>query len=311
MRPTIVISEFMDIPAVDRLRQNGEVDYRPELVDDRQALCQSLGRAQALIVRNRTQVDAALLAAAPKLQAVGRLGVGLDNIDTVLCKEKGIQVYPAVGANAQAVAEYVIATALILLRGAYVSSSAVVAGDWPRTQLSNGLEMHGRKLGLLGFGGIGQLVARLAGGLGMQTMAYDPFTPADSPVWQATGTIPLELEPLLRQSDVVSLHVPLTADTRHLLDARRLALLKPQAVLVNTSRGGIVDEAALVAALQQDRLRGAALDVFEDEPVKARNTLAVLPNLMLTPHIAGLTEEANQRVSELVADKILAYFQAR
>ena len=308
MRPTIVISEFMDTPAVDRLRRHGEVDYRPELVDDRLALCQSLDQAQALIVRNRTQVDAALLAAAPNLQAVGRLGVGLDNIDTGLCKEKGIQVYPAVGANAQAVAEYVIATALILLRGAYVASHAVAAGDWPRTQLSNGLEMHSRKLGLVGFGGIGQLVARLASGLGMQTIAYDPFTHADSPIWQATGTAPMDLEPLLQQSDVVSLHVPLTKDTRHLLNARRLALLKPQAVLINTSRGGIVDESALIAALEQGRLRGAALDVFEDEPVKARNPLTVLPNLILTPHIAGLTEEANQRVSELVADRIAKHF---
>ncbi|MGO1767736.1 MAG: NAD(P)-dependent oxidoreductase, partial [Advenella sp.] len=157
MSNTIVISEFMDEPAVERLRQVAQVDYRPELVDNPETLCQSLSDASALIVRNRTQVNAELLANAPHLRVVGRLGVGLDNIDMELCAEKDIMVYPAVGANAQAVAEYVIATTFVLLRGAYMASSQVRAGNWPRPQLNHGLEVAGRTLGLVGFGGIGRL----------------------------------------------------------------------------------------------------------------------------------------------------------
>lgn len=309
MTNTIVISEFMDEPAVERLRQVAQVDYRPELVDNREHLMESLATAQALIVRNRTQVNQELIAKAPQLQVVGRLGVGLDNIDMDLCKEKGITVYPAVGANAQAVAEYVIATAFILLRGAFLASSQVVDGSWPRNKLSNGLEVSGKTLGLVGFGGIGRLTASLARGLGMKIVAYDPMIAADSSVWNETGASCLSLEDLLRQSDVISLHVPLTNDTRHLINAEQLALMKIQAVLINTSRGGIVDEQALVCALKAGKLRGAALDVFEDEPVKAGNSLPDMPNLILTPHIAGLTEEANERVSGVIAEKVMGYLQ--
>ncbi len=311
MTNTIVISEFMDEPAVERLRQVAQVDYRPELVDNREQLMESLATAQALIVRNRTQVNQELIDKAPQLRVVGRLGVGLDNIDMDLCKEKGITVYPAVGANAQAVAEYVIATAFILLRGAYLASSQVVDGSWPRNKLSNGLEVSGKTLGLVGFGGIGRLTASLARGLGMKIVAYDPMIAADSSVWNETGASCLSLEDLLCQSDVISLHVPLTNDTRHLINAEQLALMKAQAVLINTSRGGIVDEQALVSALKAGKLRGAALDVFEDEPVKARNSLPDMPNLILTPHIAGLTEEANERVSGVIAEKVMGYLQEK
>ncbi len=309
MTNTIVISEFMDEPAVERLRQVAQVDYRPELIDNREQLMESLATAQALIVRNRTQVNQELIAKAPQLRVVGRLGVGLDNIDMDLCKEKGITVYPAVGANAQAVAEYVIATAFILLRGAFLASSQVVDGSWPRNKLSNGLEVSGKTLGLVGFGGIGRLTASLARGLGMKIVAYDPMIAEDSSVWKETGASSLSLEDLLRQSDVISLHVPLTNDTRHLINAEQLALMKAQAVLINTSRGGIVDEQALVSALKAGKLRGAALDVFEDEPVKAGNSLPDMPNLILTPHIAGLTEEANERVSGVIAEKVMGYLQ--
>ena len=310
MTHTIVISEFMDEPAVERLRQVAQVDYRPNLVDDRDQLALALAQASALIVRNRTQVNQELLAQAPQLKVVGRLGVGLDNIDMALCKEKGITVYPATGANAQAVAEYVIATMFILLRGAYQSSSQITAGKWPRTELSNGLEVSGRTLGLVGFGGIGQLTARLARGLGVKIVAHDPMIASDHPVWGDSKATSMSLDSLLQESDVVSLHVPLTDDTRHLINAERVALMKPQAVLINTARGGIVDEQAVVAALEADKLRGAALDVFEDEPVKAGNSLPDMPNLILTPHIAGLTEEANERVSGVIAEKVATHLRA-
>ncbi|CAB3845603.1 hydroxyacid dehydrogenase [Achromobacter ruhlandii] len=297
----VLISEFMDAPAVDALRQRFDVRYAPELVERREALLQAAGQADALIVRNRSQVDATLLAAAPRLRAVGRLGVGLDNIDLPGCAARGIQVVPATGANARAVAEYVIGTLLALLRGAYAASAEVAGGQWPRTALSQGLEAHGRTLGVVGFGGIGQLTARLAAGLGMRVAACDAALPADHPAWAEAGATRLELDDLLAQADAVTLHVPLTAGTRHLLDAARIARMRPGAVLINTSRGGIVDEAALAAALRGGHLGGAALDVFEQEPLPAGGPLTGAPNLILTPHIAGLTREANTRVSDMVA----------
>ncbi len=297
----VLISEFMDAPAVDALRQRFDVRYAPDLVEQRDALLQAAGQADGLIVRNRSQVDAALLAAAPRLRAVGRLGVGLDNIDLPGCAARGIQVVPATGANARAVSEYVIGTLLALLRGAYASTTDVAAGRWPRTALSQGLEAHGRTLGVVGFGGIGQLTARLAAGLGMRVIGCDAALPATHPAWTETGATPLPLDAVLTQADAVTLHVPLNADTRHLLDAARLRRMRPGAILINTSRGGIVDEAALAAALRAGHLRGAALDVFDQEPLPAGSPLADAPNLILTPHIAGLTQEANTRVSDMVA----------
>lgn len=297
----VLISEFMDAPAVDALRQRFDVRYAPDLMEQRDALLRAAGQADALIVRNRSQVDAALLAAAPRLRAVGRLGVGLDNIDLPGCAARGIQVVPATGANARAVAEYVVGTLLALLRGAYAASAEVAGGEWPRAALSQGLEAHGRTLGVVGFGGIGQLTARLAAGLGMRVVACDAALPADHPAWADAGATRLELDDLLAQADAVTLHVPLTSGTRHLLDAARIARMRPGAVLINTSRGGIVDETALAVALRGGHLGGAALDVFEQEPLPAGGPLAGAPNLILTPHIAGLTREANTRVSDMVA----------
>ncbi|MEN5160429.1 hydroxyacid dehydrogenase [Achromobacter spanius] len=307
----VLISEFMDAPAVDALRQRFDVRYAPELVEQRAALLEAAADADALIVRNRSQVNAELLAAAPRLVAVGRLGVGLDNIDLAGCEARGIKVIPATGANARAVAEYVIGTMLSLLRGAYASTADVAAGTWPRTALSQGLESHGRTLGVVGFGGIGRLAAQLARGLGMRIVGSDAALPPAHPAWQEAGAEPLALDELLGQADVVTLHVPLTPQTRHLLDAARIARMRPGAILINTSRGGIVDEAALAAALRAGQLRGAALDVFEQEPLPAGSPLAGAPNLILTPHIAGLTQEANTRVSDMVAAGVTMALDAR
>lgn len=307
----VLISEFMDAPAVDALRQRFDVRYAPELVEQRAALLEAAADADALIVRNRSQVNAELLAAAPRLVAVGRLGVGLDNIDLAGCEARGIKVIPATGANARAVAEYVIGTMLSLLRGAYASTADVAAGTWPRTALSQGMEAHGRTLGVVGFGGIGRLAAQLARGLGMRIVGSDAALPPAHPAWREAGAEPLALDELLGQADVVTLHVPLTPETRHLLDAARIERMRAGAILINTSRGGIVDEAALAAALRAGRLRGAALDVFEQEPLPAGSPLTGAPNLILTPHIAGLTQEANTRVSDMVAAGVTMALDAR
>jgi len=306
----IVISEFMDRPAVDQLTSRFDVHYDKDLVDRPAELAAQLRDADALIVRNRTQVDAALLSAAPKLRVVGRLGVGLDNLDVDACATRGIAVIPATGANAQAVAEYVIAAAMLLLRGAYFATADVAAGRWPRAALSGGRELAGRTLGLIGFGGIGRLTGRLARVLGMQTIACDPQLPASSPAWTEDATRARTLDELLREADVVSLHVPLAAATRNLMNAQRLATMKPDALLINTSRGGVVDEAALAHALREGRLGGAALDVFEREPLPAASPLTGCPRLLLTPHIAGVTRDSNERVSSLIASKVAAALAA-
>jgi (S)-sulfolactate dehydrogenase len=306
MGQRIVISEFMDAPAVERLRQAFEVDYRPTLVDDAAALAAALPGADAWIVRNRTQVRGAALDAARALRVVGRLGVGLDNIDVPACEARAIEVIAATGANAESVAEYVVTAAMMLLRGAYFSTRAVEAGTWPRQMLSQGREAAGKVMGLVGFGSIGRLTARKAAALGMTVRAYDPVVRADDSAWREHGVAQRDLDALLAESDVVSLHVPLTPQTRGLLDGARLGRMKHDAVLVNTARGGIVDEAALAAMLREGRLGGAALDVFDHEPLGAHSPLTGAPRLILTPHIAGVTIEANERVSALIADRVAA-----
>ena len=307
----VVISEFMDATAVRSLESRFATLYDPTLVDDRGALEAQLADADALIVRNRTQVDAALIAAGRQLKIVGRLGVGLDNIDLPACEARAIQVIPATGANAGAVAEYVIGTAMLLLRGAYGATPAVANGKWPRSSLSQGREIAGKTLGVVGLGSIGQSTGRLARAVGMRVIGFDAKIGADDPVWIAEQTSPRKFDEVLRDADVVTLHVPLTAETRGLIGARELSLMKPDAILINTSRGGIVDEAALATALKSGKPGGAAIDVFDTEPLPAGSPLAGCPHLVLTPHIAGVTHESNVRVSSLIAEKVAAALLAR
>lgn len=300
----IVISELMEEAAVADLARDHTVLYRSDLVDRREELLAAVAGAEALIVRNRTRVDAELLAAAPALRVVGRLGVGLDNIDLAACRARGVAVCPATGANDVAVAEYVIGATLFLLRGAFGATASVLEGRWPR-EASIGREAMGRTLGLVGYGRIAREVAARARALGMAIAAFDPFLGEADPAWAAVVRHS-SLEGLLATADVVSLHVPLTAETRGLLDARRIAAMRPGAILVNTARGPVVEAAAVAAALRAGRLAGAALDVFEEEPLSAEaaRVFAGCPNLILTPHVAGITVESNARVSAMVAEAV-------
>ncbi|MCP3971287.1 MAG: hydroxyacid dehydrogenase [Rhodobacteraceae bacterium] len=300
----ILITEFMDEAEAERMAAAHPTRYLPDLADRQGDIPALMAGVRALVVRNRTQVTRALLDAAPDLQVVGRLGVGLDNIDLAACKARGVQVVPAVGANTLSVAEYVVTNAAILLRGAYQVNAAMMAGEWPRTQCS-GRELAGRQLGLIGYGGIARETARLARGMGMQIAACDPHLAAGSPLW--TDTLNLGLEDVLASSDAISLHVPLTGETRHMINAETLALMRPGAVVVNAARGGVVDEAALGAAMRSGQIAGAALDVFETEPLTAQaaRLFEGLDNLVLTPHIAGVTQDSNTRVSTMIADLVL------
>ena len=272
--PSVVITEFMDQPAVDALSATFAVHYDPTLVDDPTRLQAAVAQADAVIVRNRTQVNAELLAAAPKCRVVGRLGVGLDNID---------------------------------LTGCFMASASVGEGKWPRLAYSSGLEIQGRIMGVVGFGSIGRLVSDLVRPLGMRVLAFDPaLSPTDQAFTVHHAQHCARLDDLLQQADAISLHVPLNDQTRHLINAQRIALMKPTAVLVNTARGGVIDEAALVEAIRDKKLGGAALDVFEREPLPSGVLPHDLPQLILTPHIAGLTQEANERVSTMIAERVTA-----
>ena len=299
----IVISEFMDEQAIKRHLADFETIYEPDLVDRQDDLLNRVNSAKALIVRNRTQVTAELLAAAPNLKCVGRLGVGLDSIDMEACKNSGVDVYPALGANDLSVAEYVITTGMMLQRAAYYSQNEMLTGQWPR-QACSGYEIAGLTLGLIGMGSIARLTSELADKMGMTVMGHDPYLPADHPIREMVSIV--DLEPLLQQSDIVSLHVPLTEETRHLIGRSELDLMNKRSVLINAARGGIVDETALVEALKSGQIAGAALDVFENEPLDEKNASKFknIPNLVLTPHIAGVTKQSNERVSDMIASKV-------
>jgi len=302
----IVITEFMDDAVAADLAATHDVLYQKDLVDRPDDLVREASQARALIVRNRTRVDAALLDACPKLKVVGRLGVGLERIDLAACADRGVAVCPARGANAVSVAEYVIATMLVLLRGAYGASARVIAGEWPRNDLI-GREAAGATLGLIGFGDIARHVASRASALGMNLVAYDPFVHREDPAWREMRVGSVSLDRLLEVSDVVSLHTPYTEQTANMIDVAALARMKDDAILINTTRGGIVDEDALIEALKGGTLGGAAMDVFAEEPMSSERgaRYAGVPNLILTPHIAGVSIEGNRWISVLTVQNVL------
>lgn len=299
----IVISEFMDEEAIREGLKGRDVLYDPKLVDRPDDLLKAVESARALIVRNRTQVRDRVLTAGKHLKVIGRLGVGLDNIDVAACKARAIAVCPASGANDVSVAEYVLATAMLLLRGAYGATDQVVAGAWPRNALM-GHEISGKILGLIGFGAIAKETAKRAAALGMEVMAYDPY--ASTQAFAEANVKAADVDKLAWAADVVSMHVPLNEGTRNMMDAARIKTMKKGAVLINAARGGVVDEEAVAAALKSGHLGGAALDVFDQEPMDAARGAIFknVPNLILTPHIAGVTHESNVRVSWVTVENV-------
>jgi D-3-phosphoglycerate dehydrogenase/(S)-sulfolactate dehydrogenase len=303
---TIVVPEDVLGPALDELvaRYSSRVDTT--LWSDLPRLRAELSDARALIVRNLTEVDAPLLRSAPRLEVLGRVGVGMDNVDVATASELGVVICYAPDENAVSVAEHVFALVLGLARKLGSADRSVRAGRWER-RAHTGFELYGKTLGLLGLGKIGFRVAIRARAFGMGLIAYDPYLSPHHANVTESGACLTSLEEVLRSADIVTVHLPLTDETRGLLNADRLAAMKPGAVLVNTARGGIVDEAALYAALSSGHLGGAALDVREAEPPGA-SPLHELGNVLLTPHIAAWTHEAQARVLETVTadvDRVL------
>lgn len=298
----IVVTELIWPQGLKVLSRFGEVVYDPQLWKDPD-LAQKLAYADALIVRNQTKVTREIMSACPKLKAVGRLGVGLDNIDLAAARELNIPVVFAKNANAISVAEYVFAAILGLARKLHPATEDIKQGNWNR-KLFTGTEIFGSTLGLIGIGEIGTRLAIRAKAFGMNIIGFDPFlAPYELAITDA-GVKLLSLEEVLAGADFLSLHVPLNNFTRNLIDAGRLKLMKPTAYIINTSRGGIINEVDLYEALKNNLLSGAALDVFSKEP-PLDSPLLELDNVLLSPHIAGLTEEAQIKTSVLVAEEVV------
>ena len=265
------------------------------------ALAEAIATADAVIVRSTTRITRASLAGADRLKVIGRAGVGVDNIDVEAATERGIAVLNAPSGNTISAAELGFALLLAVVRRIPAADRSMKAGEWDRKRF-NGWELHGKTLGLVGAGRIGGEVARRARAFGMKVIAHDPHLSGER-----AAALEIELVPLhdaLRRADVVSLHVPLTAATAGMIDAGRIALMKPGAVLVNASRGGVLDENALAAALESGRLAGAALDVFAEEPPPADHPLRRLDTVVLTPHLGAATTEAQQNVAIEIAEAV-------
>ncbi|MGM0854941.1 MAG: hydroxyacid dehydrogenase [Bacillota bacterium] len=300
-----LITELIWREGIEELKNQGfEVDYDDTLWTDRERLLEILPQYDTVIVRNQTIVDEELMEAGTRLKAIGRLGVGLDNIDVKRAKEKNIPVVFARHANATSVAEYVLAAILSSSRPLHLANADVRNGKWNRKKYTGG-ELYQKTLGLIGLGEISHRVAKRANAFGMNIIGYDPFITEYDHVVSETGVHVKEtLQELLVEADFISLHVPLTPSTQHLLSTSELKRMKPSSYVINTSRGGIIDEQALASALQNQQIAGAYLDVLEHEPILDSHLLLLCENVTLTPHIAGLTEESQVRTSFLVAKEI-------
>ena len=285
----VLISEAVNA-GLEPLGPSLETDLRPQLWSDRAALLAGIAGAAGLVVRNQTVVDEGLLAAAgSSLKVVGRLGAGLDNLDLAALRQRGVAVVHGGGLNAAAVAEYVIGAALDLARRLSRSDRELRAGGWTR---HSGLELGGRVFGVIGLGKTGAQAARLARGLGMEVIGHDPVSAAE-----VEGVRRRPLAEIIRTAFVLTLHVPLTAKTRGLIGAAELAAMPEGAILINAARGGVVDEDALFEALQSGHLGGAALDVRVTEPPAAGDRFASLPSVLLTAHLAGMTQESQSAIA--------------
>jgi len=301
----VLVAEAIAPEGIEALRARHEVDVRTGLSDeDLRAIA---GDYDALVVRSQVAVDAALIAAAPRLQVIGRAGVGVDNVDLDAATRAGITVVNAPTGNTIAAAEHTIALLLALARRVPAADASIRRGEWARGPLQ-GVQLRGRSLGIIGLGKIGMAVAERARGLGMVLLGSDPYVTAEQAALRGVELV--ELEALLARSDAVTVHVPLTRSTTTLIDAKAIARMKPGAFVLNVARGGIVDEAALAAALRDGRLGGAGIDVFENEP-PTDSPLLEAPNTVLTPHLGASTAEAQIAVAEEIAEQVLDVLDGR
>ncbi len=301
IRPCVLLFEVIHSEATAWLRERAEVSIANELRED--ALIPLVGQVEGIVVRANGRITERLLGHAPRLRVVARHGVGLDNVDVEACSRHGIWVVNTPMANAEAVAEHAVGLILAVAKDIVLSDRAVRAGEFVSARRASiGQELYGRTLGVVGFGRIGQRVAEICrAAFAMPLLFSDVLTQAEAAARVEAERV--SLDHLLGRSDVVSLHLPLTSESRHLINETTLARMKPGAILINTSRGGIVDEQALIRVLQEGHL-SAGLDVYEEEPLPQDSPLTRLPNVVLTPHSASHTEQALRAMAMVVEDVI-------
>ncbi|WP_297498971.1 hydroxyacid dehydrogenase [Thermococcus sp.] len=287
--------------AVEVLKNAGfEVVYREYPDEDR--LVELVRDVDAIIVRSKPKVTRRVIKSAPRLKVIARAGVGLDNIDLDAAKERGIKVVNSPGASSRSVAELAFGLLFAVARKIAFADRKMREGIWAKKQ-AMGVELEGKTIGVVGFGRIGYQVAKIANAFGMKVLLYDPY-PKEERAKEVGGSF-ASLEDLLRESDVVTLHVPLVEATYHMINEERLKLMKPTAILINAARGAVVDTKALVKALQEGWIAGAGLDVYEEEPLPKDHPLTKLDNVVLTPHIGASTVEAQMRAGVQVAEQIV------
>ncbi len=306
-----------DVLVIGTIRPEGlaVLDARPDIrlhslaETDRAGLLEAVGKATAILVRT-SRIDRGVIEAAPGLRVVSRHGVGYDNVDLEALNERRIPLAIAANANRVSVAEHTLFMLLALAKQAVPHDAAVRGGNWAIRNRVAAFELAGRTLLLLGFGRIGREVALRARAFGMKVEVLDPFV--DDADLAASGCVRAAgLEAALAHAHAVSLHLPLTPATRHIIDAEKLALMRPDALLINTARGGLIDEAALARALGEGRLGGAGIDVFEDEPPGTGNPLLAAPRALLSPHSAGVTDESMVRMATEAAANIVDVLDGR
>ncbi|MCV0392650.1 MAG: D-2-hydroxyacid dehydrogenase [Nitrosopumilus sp.] len=298
---SVLICDEVD-PILNKiLVDNGlKVSYEPEITKEQ--ILEKISNFNIVIVRSRTTITKEMIEKAENCKIIARVGVGLDNVDQEAAKEKNIRVINAVEGAMNAVAELVLGLMLSLARQTTRGDRAIRNGQWLKKELK-GTELRGKYLGIIGLGNIGKRLGRLARGLNMNIIGYDVI-PIDEEFSKEVGLMKADLNTLLQSSDYISIHVPLLDSTYHLLDAQKMSTMKKTAKIINTSRGGVVDEDALYDALKNGTLGGAALDVFEKEPATG-NKLAELDNVILTPHIGAQTKEAQSLAANVIAEKII------
>lgn len=284
-----------------RLKLNVKIHFiqSPSLV------AEELEESDALLVRSHTVVDAYLLDRAPRLKVVGTATSGLNHIDLPLCEQRGIRVFNAAEANTQSTSEHTLLLILSLLRKLNEAQKSIRSGTW-RPPLTRGSELHGKWVGIMGLGRIGTRVAQLVQAFGAQAMAYDPYV--DHRHFAQNNVTPVGFTELLKQCEILTLHIPLTDETRHILSHQTLSLLSESCLLINTSRGEVLNENDLIQFLTRRRLAGAALDVYSKEPFSPSSQWLKAPNLLLSPHWGSFTEEAFQRASMDVVGQVVDFF---
>ena len=301
MNQSVLICDQVNPTLNEILEKNGlQITYEPEITPEQ--IEEKIGNFEVVIVRSRTKITKDMIAKAEKCKIIARVGVGLDNIDQVSAKEKNIRVINAVEGAMNAVAELVIGLMLSLAREIPRADREVRNGNWIKKELM-GTELRGKYLGIVGLGNIGKRLGRLAKALNMNIIGYD-VVPIDEEFSKEVGLMKADLGTLLASSDYVSLHVPLLDSTKHLINAEKMDTMKNTSRIINTSRGGVIDEDALYEYLKDGKLGGAALDVFEVEPATS-NKLASLPNFISTPHMGAQTKEAQSLAANVIAEKII------